>query len=93
MEEGILDLNLGNLDILVMEDAFRHKAFNTITPNQTQTLTIVLDRAVLGIEGGVLTNGKKKMKEDKKRGIKTYLERIFLVGHSVVDSRQYAQLT
>lgn len=56
MEEEPESIELGDLDILGLEDACRLKNYNTIRPNQIDSLAVVLARAQqhksLGIQAG-----------------------------------------
>ena len=74
MEEDSESLDLGELDLLGLEDACRRKEFDKINPRQIDTLEVVLSRAQqqkkLGIQLGRHWDSLKVIKESKKRGQK-----------------------
>ena len=97
MEEEPESIDLGDLDILGLETACRQKDFSTIPPRQLESLEVVLARAqqhkCLGIQAGSPWDGKRIMKESKKRGRRTDLQRTIIIGEMLVDSGRFPKLT
>jgi acetate kinase len=97
MDEDMGDLDLGELDLLGLEDACKKHAFHTIAPKQIHLLKEVLNKAKcvarLGIQNNPPIDLKKVVKDLKKRGCKTDLQRIASLGSRLVESGKYAQLT
>lgn len=77
MEEEPESVYLGGLDILKLEAACRQKEFSDIPPREIERLEVVLTRAqqnkYLGIQAGSPWDGKKILKDSKKRERKTDL--------------------
>ena len=74
MEEDSEGLELGELDILGLEDSCRRKDFDTINPHQIDKLEKVLSKAhqqkKLGVQLGSHWDSLKITKESRKRGRK-----------------------
>jgi len=77
MEQDPENIILEGIDILKLETACKQKDYNTIPPWQIDRLEGVLAKVQhnrnLGIQGGSPWDGKKNLKETKKRGHKTDL--------------------
>ena len=93
MDEEMGDIDLGDLDLLGLEDAYKNNSFKDISPTHIQNITDILHTAKANNKLGIITanpkDTKKGSKESKKRGRKTALQRIT----NSVESRQYYQLT
>lgn len=102
MEEDREDVDLeefdiSKLDISKLEAACKQKEYNSIPPWQLDKIEGVLTRVQhhksLGIQGGSHWDGRKIIKEPKKRGRKTDLQRTIAVGEILMDSGQFPKLT
>ena len=97
MNEDMGDIDLGDLDLLRLEDACKNNTLHAIAPKQIQLLTNILNSSRTRAKLGIITNKpketQKSLKESKKRGRKTYIKRISTLGTRLVESRQYSQLT
>ena len=96
MDEEMFELELGDLDLLGLEDACARQDFHSISPKQIQLLTAALTKvkqSKLGIQILPQKEKQKIQKESKKRGRKIDLQRISQLGTRLVESGQYAQLT
>ena len=74
MEEDLEGLDLGELNILGLEDACRRKDFDKINPHQIDKLEMALSKAQqqkkLGVQLGSDWDSLKVAKESRKRGRK-----------------------
>ena len=72
MEEDYEGLELGELEIIGLEDACKSKDFNKIKPHQIEKLAKVLSKAQkqskLGVQLGSHWDSRKVAKEYRKRG-------------------------
>lgn len=97
MEEDPENIILEGLDIFKLETACKQKEFNTIPPWQIDRLEGVLAKVQhnksLGIQGGSPWDGKKTLKETKKRACKTDLHRTIIVGELLMESGRFPKLT
>ena len=97
MEEDVEKLELGDLDIIGLEDACKHQEFDKIKPHQIETLAKVLSKAQqqakLGIQSGNHWDSLKVAKESKKRGRKPDWQRTISIGEMLVNSGRYPKLT
>ena len=102
MEEDSEDVELeefeiSKLDISKLETTCKQKEYNSIPPWKINKLEGVLTRVQhhksLGIQGGSHWDGKKILKETKKRGRKTDLQRTIIVGELLMDSGRFPKLT
>lgn len=97
MEEDPENIDIGELDILGLEQACKTGNFDKIPDQQVDNLVEVLNRAQkkysLGVQSGSHWDGKFITKENKKRGRKTTLERTIKIGEVLVESGRYAKLT
>jgi len=97
MEEDIENVSLDGLDIHKLEDACKQKAYTTIPPGEIERLERVLNKAqhkkCLGIQAGSPWDGKKILKEMKKRGRKTDLQRTVILGEQLMESGRFPKLT
>ena len=84
MEEDSEGLDLGELDILGLEDACRRKDFEKINPHQIGKLEMALTRfqqqKKIGVQLGSHWDNLKVTKESKKRGRKPYWQCTITVG-------------
>ena len=91
-------IDMGELDIFDLEKACKKKEYDKITARQIDSLEVVLVRAQqhrrsLGIQLGSQWDGKKILKESKKRGRKTYFKRTIIIGEMLMESGRYPKLT
>lgn len=90
MEEDQEPLDIGELDILGLEQACRTKNFEKIPEREVDNLVEVLTRAQkkysLGVQIGSPWDGKFISKDNKKRGRKSTLERTIKIGEILVES-------
>ena len=97
MDEEMGDIELGDLDLVGLEDACKNNTFQDIAPKQIQMLTDILHNAKANKKLSIVTTTpketKKGTKKSKKRGRKTALKRIANMGTILVESGQYSQLT
>jgi len=97
MEEDLESLDIGDLDILGLEQACKTGNFEKIPEWQVDNLVEVLNKAQnkysLGVQIGSPWDGKFITKDNKKRGRKTTLERTIKIGEVLVESGRYAKLT
>lgn len=97
MEEDPEKVSLDGLDIFKLETACKQKEFNSIPPWQIDRLEGVLSKAQrninMGIQAGSPWDGKKILKETKKRGRKTDLQRTIIVGELLMESGRFPKLT
>lgn len=97
MEEDPENIDIGELDILGLEQACKSRKFDKIPDWQVDNLVEVLNRAQkkysLGVQIGSQWDGKFITKDNKKRGRKTTLERTIKIGEVLVESGRYAKLT
>ena len=74
MEEDSEGLDLGDLDLIGLEDACKKKEFDKILPHQIESLEVLLSKGhqhkKLGIQPGSHWDSLKVLKESKKRGRK-----------------------
>ena len=84
MEEEPESIDLGELEILALELSCHQRNYDKIPNRKIDSLEVVLSHAQqsnsLGIQAGNHWNGKKIIKEPKKRGRKTDLQRTIIVG-------------
>ena len=84
------ELDISKIDLSTLETACKQKEYNSIPPWQIDRLEEILTMAQqqkgLGIQGGSQWDGKKLLKETKKRGRKTDLQRTILVGETLMNS-------
>ena len=77
MEDETDNADIGELDILALEEACHQKEYKKIKPHQIDKLEVVLSHAQqrnsLGIQAGGPWDDRKIMKDSKKRGRKTTL--------------------
>ena len=96
MDEEMGDIDLGNLDLVGLEDAYKNNTFQDIAPKQIQMLTNILHTAKSNNKLGIVTNTPKEInkinKENKRRGRKNSLQRITNLETRLVESSQYSQL-
>jgi hypothetical protein len=89
MDGDMGDIDLGDLDLLGIEDACKKHAFHTMTPKQIHLLKEFLNKSKLhdrlGIQNNPPTSLKKVVKDLKKRGRKTDLECIASLGSRLVE--------
>jgi len=73
------ELDISKIDLSILETACKQKEYNSIAPWQIDRLEEILTMAQqqkgLGIQGGSQWDGKKLLKETKKRGRKTDLQK------------------
>lgn len=97
MDEYLESINLEGLDKLKLEAACKQKEYNTIPPWEIERLEGVLSKAqhnkCLGIQAGSPWDGKKILKETKKRGCKTDLQRTIILGELLMESGRLPKLT
>jgi len=97
MDEDIETVSLDGLDILKLEEACKKKAYTTIHPGDIDRLEGVLNKAqhkkCLGVQAGSPWDGKKILKETKKRGRKTELQRTIIIGEQLMESGRFPKLT
>jgi len=97
MEQDPENIILEGIGILKLETACKKKEYNTIPPWQIDRLEGVLAKVQhnrnLGILGGSPWDGKKNLKETKKRGRKTDLQRTIAVGELLMESGRFPKLT
>jgi len=97
MEEDPETVSLDGLDILTLEAACKQKAYNAIPPWEIDRLEGVLIKAqrskYLGIQPGSLWDSSKILKETKKRGRKTELQRTIILGEILMESGRFPKLT
>lgn len=97
MEEEPESVDLEGLDILKLEAACRQKEYSNIHTREIERLEEVLTRAhhnkYLGIQAGSPWDGRKILKETKKRGRKTDLQRTIILGEMLVDPGRFPKLT
>jgi len=97
MEEEPESIDIGDLDILGLEQACKTKNYDKILERQLENLEVILSRAQrqksLGIQTGGLWDGKSIIKDNKKRGRKTDLQCTIRIGEMLVESRRYSKLT
>jgi len=97
MEEDPEHLDIGELDILGLEQACKTGNFEKILEKQVDNLVEVLSQAQrkysLGVQAGSVWDGKFQTKDNKKRGRKSTLERTIKIGEILVESGRYAKLT
>ena len=84
MEEDLEGIDLGELEILGLEEACRRKDFDNIKPHQIDKLEMVLTRAQqqkkLGVQLRSHWDSLKVTKESKKRGRKTDWQQTITIG-------------
>lgn len=84
IEEGPENEDIGGLDLLKLEAACRQKDFSEIPLREIDKLEGVLIKAqqnkYLGIQAGSPWDGKNILKDTKKRGRKTDLQRTIIIG-------------
>lgn len=97
MDEDPENVSLDGLDIFKLEMACKPKEYNSIPPWQIGRLEGVLTKAQhnksLGVQAGSPWDGKKILKEMKKRGCKTDLQRTIIVGEILMESWRFPKLT
>eukprot|EP00253_Pinus_taeda_P034473 PITA_34473 len=97
MDEYPESISLEGLDILKLETAYKQKEYNTILPWEIERLEGVLSKAqhnkCLGIQAGSPWDGKKILKETKKRGHKMDLQRTIILGELLMESGRFPKLT
>jgi len=97
MEEDGETIDIGELDILGLEQACKSGKFDKITDTQVDNLVEVLSKAQkkysLGVQKGSQWDGNFFSKDSKKRGRKSTLERTIKIGEVLVESGRYAKLT
>jgi len=97
MEEDPENIDIGELDILSLEQACKTGNFDKIPDRQVDKLVEVLNKAhkkhSLGVQIGSPWDGKFITKDSKKMGRKTTLERTIKIGEVLVESGKYAKLT
>lgn len=97
MEEEPESIDIGDLDILDLEQACKTKNYDKIPERQLENLEVILSRAQrqksVGIQTGGLWDGKSILKDNKKRGWKTDLQRTIHIGEMLVESGRYSKLT
>lgn len=97
MDEDSEPIDIGELDILGLEQACKSGNFDKIPDKQVDNLVEILNKAQkkysLGVQTGSQWDGKFISKDSKKRGWKTALERTIKIGEVLVESGRYAKLT
>lgn len=97
MEDDSEPIDIGELDILGLEQACKTGNFDKIPETQVDNLVEILNKAQkkysLRIQTGSQWDGKFVYKDSKKRGRKTALERTIKIGEVLVESGRYAKLT
>ena len=97
MEEDSDGIELGDLEIIGLEDACKRKDFDKIKPHQIDTLAEVLSKAQqqekLGVQLGSHWDSLKVAKESKKRGRKPDWQCTISIGEILVNSGRYPKLT
>jgi len=97
MDDDSESIDVGELDLLGLEQACKSGNFDKIPETQVDNLVEILKKAQkkysLGIQTGSQWDGKFIYKDSKKRGRKTVLERTIKIGEVLVDSGRYAKLT
>lgn len=78
MEEDSESFDVGDLDLIGLEDACKKKEFDKILPHQIESLEVVLSKVHqhknLGIQPGSHWDSLKVLKESKKQGRKPDLQ-------------------
>ena len=97
MEEDSEGFDMGDLDLIGLEDSYKNKEFDKILPHQIESLEVVLSKAhqhkKLGIQLGSHWDSLKVLKESRKRGRKPDWQRTMQIGEMLVDSGRYPKLT
>lgn len=97
MEDDSEPIDIGELDILGLEQACKSGNFDKIPDTQVDNLVEILNKAQkkysLAVQTGSQWEGKFASKDSKKRGRKTALERAIKIGEVLVESGRYAKLT
>jgi len=97
MDKNPKNISLEGLDILKLEAACKQKEYNTIPPWEIERLEGVLSKAqhnkCLGIQVGSPWDGKKILRETKKRGRKKDLQRTIILGEILMESGRFPKLT
>ena len=97
MDDEMLEIEQGELDLLGLEYSCIKKISSSIPALQIQLLKETLTKAKDQNKLGVLNIHKKEklklIQESKKRGRKSLLQRINVLGSRLVESGQYDQLT
>lgn len=97
MEEEPENIDIGELDILGLEQACKTNNFDKIPDRQVDNLVEVLMQAQknhsLGVQIGSSWDGKFITKDNKKQGRKTTLQRTIRIGEVLGESGRYAKLT
>jgi len=97
MKEEPENFDLGEIDIFSLKQAYKRKEFDLIPERQLENLEVALTRAhrhnTLGIQQGGKWDGKHIIKDGKKRGRKTDLQRTILNAEMLVESRRCSKLT
>ena len=97
MDEDLRDQDLGELDLGSMEDACTQKSFDSIPAQQIQllqeSLVKVRDQNKLGVYHPLQKEKPKLKRDNRKRGRKTNLQQLNILGNALVESGKYAQLT
>ena len=89
MEEVRGEIDLKGLDLVSLEEACKNNAMHAITPKQIQLLIDNLQspntRSKLGVVISHLKDLKKSIKEAKKKGRKSDIQRLADLGYNLVD--------
>ena len=97
MEEEPESIDIGDLDILGLEQACKTKNYDKIPERRLENQEVILSRAqkqgTLGIQPRNQWDGKILNKDNKKRGRKTDLQRTIRIGEMLVESGRYSKLT
>ena len=90
MDEEMVEIEIGGLDLLGMEDACTQKAFISIPPTHIQLLKEYLSKAKgqnkLDIQSTHRKDKQKFERDNRKKGRKTDLQRINTLGTRLVES-------
>lgn len=97
MDEDTESFDMEGLDLLELEQACKKKNYDQIPKMQLKKLEIVLSKVYqekqLGIQPSNTWDGSLPLRNFKKRGRRTDLQRTIEVGKILVDSGRYAKLT
>ena len=94
MDEDMGYIDLVDMDLLGLEDAYKNNTLHAITPKKIQLLSNILQSSRTRTKLGIIIRNpnktKKIIKESKNRGHKKYIQRITTLVTRLVESRQYS---
>jgi len=97
MKDEPESFNIGDLDILGLEQACKKNEHDKIPEQQLENLEVILSRAQkqrsLGVQTGSQWDGRNIFKDNKKRERKTNLQITIHIGEILVESGRYSKLT